>query len=62
MLLSLRSDARERALALLQPSGRTERPWGNQVYMPGHGFIPLEVARAGGKRPAQNVGLFLVQE
>jgi hypothetical protein len=33
-----------------------------QVYMPGQGFIPLEVACAGGKRPVQNAGLFLVQE
>src|ERR1700691_590752 len=34
----------------------------HQVYLPGPGFIPLGVACAGGKRPAQNVGLFLVQE
>ena len=33
-----------------------------QVYMPGQGFIPLEIACARGKRPAQNTGLFLVQE
>jgi|HubBroStandDraft_4_1064222.scaffolds.fasta_scaffold446270_3 hypothetical protein len=32
----------------------------HQVYIPGQGFIPLEVARAGGKRPAQNVLPFLV--
>ena len=33
-----------------------------QVYMPGQGFIPLEVACAGGKRPAQKAGLFIVRE
>jgi hypothetical protein len=34
----------------------------NQVYLPGQGFIPLEIACAREKRPAQNAGLFLVQE
>ena len=31
-----------------------------QVYMPGQGFMPLEVACAGGKRPARKGLPFLV--